>query len=63
MSTTPRCHFCGGVIETDADEWIPEADEVVEFWSEKLQDSAVAHATCLPNRIGAVSMATAGGKS
>lgn len=48
-----RCHFCEEpvwVTVYDEDEF---AEEIGEFWSDKLQDSVLAHPDCLPMGITA----------
>jgi hypothetical protein len=39
-------------IKTDEDGYLDESNgEVGEFWSDKFQDSVLAHPDCLPNGI------------
>jgi len=47
-----RCHFCEATLKRNKDGWYTE--EVGEFWSDKLQDSVLAHPDCLPLGIDAV---------
>ena len=46
------CHFCGEVKKLDED-GLPykQFPEMGEFWSEKLQDSVMAHVDCLPEGV------------
>jgi hypothetical protein len=48
------CHFCGGTFRFDKHGMY--AEEVGEFWSDKLQDSVVGHPDCTPNGIEAIIM-------
>ena len=43
------CHFCGGVKKLDPDGMpYKQFPEMGEFWSNKLEDSVMAHVDCLP---------------
>lgn len=51
-----RCYFCGEKFRYERGTPIEEdmfAEEVGEFWSEKLQDSFLGHPDCLPMGITA----------
>lgn len=52
MSAVQRCHFCGDKLLLDR--YGMYREEVGEFWSDKLNDSVLAHPDCLPLGIGAV---------
>lgn len=48
-----RCYFCKEILKYDISE-MSYTTEVGEFWSDKLQDSVLAHPDCTPNGIDAI---------
>lgn len=43
-----HCHFCETELEIDADGMYHPDEVVGEFWSNKRQDTVIAHPDCLP---------------
>ena len=49
-----ECYFCGA--EFLRDKFDDYTEEVGEFWSDKLQDSVLAHPDCTPRGVEAILM-------